>query len=69
MMKTDKYHKLVDHLTVISEVIYLCLDGTLGKLSDQQKENLNMAQKHVWLLHSSLGNLLHIKSKKVYKKF
>ena len=69
MMKTDKYYKLIDHLTVITEVIYLCLDGTLGELNNEQKESLKMAERNVWLLYSSLGDLLHIKLKKVYKKF
>jgi hypothetical protein len=69
MMKIEKYHNVIDHLTVISEIVYLCLDGTLGELNNEQRESLKMAERNIWKLYASLGDLLHIKLKKVYKKF
>jgi hypothetical protein len=68
MVKQKAYYEMIDSLTVIHGVIGLCLDGTLGELNDQQKENLAMTERHVWQLYESIGILMGVKVKKTYKK-
>jgi len=67
-MKQKAFYEMIDSLTVIHGVISLCLDGTLGELSDQQRENLMMAERHVWDLNRSIGELMGVKIDRVYRK-
>jgi len=69
MDKQKEYYSMIDSLTVIHGVVSLCLDGTLGDLNDQQRENMEMAERHVWRLYHSVSELMGIKVKKVYKRF
>ena len=69
MIKQRAYYKMIDDLTVIHGVISLCLDGTLGHLSDQQKDNLMMAERHVWDLNRSVGDMMGVKINSHTKKF
>jgi hypothetical protein len=60
---------MIDDLTVIHGVIGLCLEGTLGELSDQQRENLMMAERHVWDLDRFIGELMGVKINSHTKNF
>ena len=68
MVRQKSYYKMIDDLTVVHGVIDLCLDGTLGQLSDQQRENLMMAERHVWDLDQSIGELMGVKIDRVYRR-
>jgi hypothetical protein len=68
MIRQKAYYEMIDSLTVIHGVMGLCLDGTLGEINDQQKENLIMAERHAWRLYRSIGDLMGVKVKKFYKK-
>ena len=55
-------------MSVIHGVLCLCLDGTLGEMSDKQVENLKMAERHIWELYESIGEVMNISLKRFYKK-